>query len=186
MNITVKQLSPDLMDDYFSFFDHTAFCDNPDWSFCYCYFNQFPHDDKIWKNQKSTDNRNEVCNLIQNGRLNGYLAYFNGNVIGWCNTGPRIEMTTLPEYPEPDEHIIGFIVCFIVEKKYRRKGVAKTLLQEACVGFKKLGFQIVEAYPLKDANGEKENHFGPLSLYLTNGFDHYKDDEDTFVVRKYL
>ncbi len=186
MEIVIKRLTPAIINDFLSFFDNTAFSDNPDWSFCYCYFNQFPHDYKVWKHQKGEENRASVCQLINKGKMNGYLAYVEGNAVGWCNAGPRKEMTTLPEYIEPDEEKTGSIVCFVIQKKYRRKGIAKRLLIEACMGLQQEGFQIIEGYPLKDAKCEKEHHFGPLSLYLNHGFTQYKEDEDTIVVRKYL
>ena len=186
VKIDVRKLSPELLKDFLSFFDTNAFADNPNWSFCYCYFNQFPHDDMIWKEQEASDNRNSVCELIKTKKMNGYLAYHEEKVIGWCNAGPRTCMTTVPEYPEPDANSIGSIVCFIIDKKYRSKGIAKKLLQSAYSGLFQQGYSIVEAYPLKNMQGEKENHFGPLSMYLSSGFQLYKEDEDTIVVRKII
>ena len=38
MNIAIKALSLDLIDDFLYFFDEIAFTDNPEWSGCYCVF----------------------------------------------------------------------------------------------------------------------------------------------------
>ena len=185
LNIEIKKLSPHLLTDYLTFFDHHAFLDNPEWAFCYCHFNQFPHDELVWKDQTAENNRKAVCTKIQNGRMNGYLAYYQNNVVGWCNAGPRSGMTTVPEYPEPEEKNIGSIVCFVIDTKYRRMGIARQLLKTACAGLFSEGFTILEGYPLKDVAGEKENHFGPIALYLSAGFTPYNEDEDTIVMRKY-
>jgi GNAT superfamily N-acetyltransferase len=182
----IHELSPELLRDYLHFFDNNAFKDNPHWSYCYCYFNHFEHDSKVWKESKASDNRNAVCNLITIGKMNGYLAYYGERVIGWCSAGPRLNMTTLPEYIEPEEDQIGSIVCFLITKEFRKKGVAQLLLHAACNGFKKRGFKYAEGYPLKNVVGDKENHFGPYSLYMSYGFKLYKEDEDTIVVRKLL
>ncbi len=36
MNLTIKPLTPELMADYFDFFNNRAFTDNPPWGGCYC------------------------------------------------------------------------------------------------------------------------------------------------------
>ncbi len=185
-SLRIINLSPDTLEDFLNFFDQKAFADNPEWSFCYCYFNQFPHDDQIWKKQEGSANRKAVCSLINQGKMNGHLAYLDGQVVGWCNAGPRTSFTTVPEYIEPDEEIIGSIMCFIIRKEYRRCGIARRLLKAACMSFQEKGFKIIEAYPLNEVNGEKENHFGPLSLYLSSGFEEYREDDGAMVVRKVI
>ena len=41
MEIKIKSLEPELIDDFLYFFDNVAFTDNPDWSVCYCHFHHF-------------------------------------------------------------------------------------------------------------------------------------------------
>ena len=36
MNIEIKKLTADLLDDWLYFFDNTAFSDNDNWAGCYC------------------------------------------------------------------------------------------------------------------------------------------------------
>lgn len=39
MNIEIKKLTPELVDDFFRFFEHIAFPDHPEWGCgCYCCF----------------------------------------------------------------------------------------------------------------------------------------------------
>lgn len=185
-DIKISPLEPRKLPDFLTFFDKRAFADNPEWSFCYCQFPQFQHDDLVWKEQEASDNRETACNLIRQGKMNGFLAYHGDSVVGWCNAGPRISMTTVPEYIEPDEQKIGSIMCFVVEKAYRRQGISRKLLRAACKSFEEQGFTIIEAYPLIDAKSEKENHFGPLQMFLSAGFKEYREDDGVMVTRLYL
>jgi hypothetical protein len=44
------------------------------------------------------------------------------------------------------------------------------------------GLRVAEANPSRDANSDAENHFGPLSLYLSSGFSVVKEQADGLVV----
>jgi len=187
---TIRELTPDLLDDYLSFFDHDAFADNPKWGFCYCRLHHFPHSERKWCETTAEENRAAVTSLILGGDLRGYLAYSGGKPVGWCNAGPRVCMTTVPDYEEPEAGVIGSIMCFVIAKEHRRRGVARQLLDAACAGFGVRGFQIAEAYVLKGVQGDAMNYPGPLSMYLSAGFECYRecccDGDDTIVVRKRL
>ena len=43
--VEVRDLTPELLDDYLRFFDKDAFTDFPEWSDCYCGFYDTPGDD---------------------------------------------------------------------------------------------------------------------------------------------
>jgi ribosomal protein S18 acetylase RimI-like enzyme len=175
-----------LLDDYLNFFDNIAFVDNPHWSSCYCFFPQAPHETCVWKERTAEENRADVTQNIIKGKMNGYLAYDKNHPIGWCNAGPRVNMTITPDYDEPDADKIGAITCFIIAKEYRNKGVARLLLKTACEEFKMQGFNYVEGYPMKDVIGEAPNHWGPMDLYASEGFKKYAIEDDTIVMRKTL
>ena len=38
MNIEIKSLSPELINDYINYFDNIAFTDNKEWAGCYCLY----------------------------------------------------------------------------------------------------------------------------------------------------
>jgi len=187
---TIRELKPELLEDYLSFFDHDAFADNPDWGFCYCRLHHFPHGQRAWCETTAEENREAVIGLVRDGTLRGYLAYLGNKPVGWCNAGPRTRMTTTPDYDEPDAEAIGSIMCFVIAKEHRRKGIARRLLEAACAGFMAQGLTIAEAYVLKGARGDAMNYPGPLSMYLSAGFGRYRecccDGDDTIVVRKKL
>jgi GNAT superfamily N-acetyltransferase len=187
---TIRELTPELLDNYLSFFDHDAFADNPDWGFCYCRLHYFPHDQRDWRETTAEENREAVIGLILDGTLRGYLAYLGGKPVGWCNAGPRVRMTTTPDYDEPEAEAIGSIMCFVIAKEHRRKGIARRLLEAACEGFRARGLTIAEAYVLKAVQGDAMNYPGPLTMYLSAGFECYRecccDGDETIVVRKKL
>ena len=66
--------------------------------------------------------------------------------------------------------------------------VARRLLQAACTGFAEQGLTVAEGNPKPNATTEAANHFGPLELYLSEGFAHHRDDPEdgTVYMRKRL
>jgi GNAT superfamily N-acetyltransferase len=119
-----------------------------------------------------------ACERIQAGLMQGYLAYVDGSPVGWCNAAPRTLLHALDDEPIPDAAQVGSIVCFLVEPSHRGRGVAKRLLEAACEGLRKQGLRIAEGNPRNEATSNAENHFGPLSLYLSAGFTVHRTDND--------
>jgi len=70
----------------------------------------------------------------------------------------------------------------VVARDQRRTGVARALLDEACVMLREQGLRVAEANPSRNATSDAENHFGPLSLYLCSGFSVFKEQDDGLVV----
>jgi hypothetical protein len=90
-NIKIKKLSPDLANDYFNFFDNVAFSDHEDWSWCYCTYYHFDEDVEKKLDGTGKDGlRNEAKLLINENIIQGYLAYKEKNVVGWCNCGNKM------------------------------------------------------------------------------------------------
>ena len=44
------------------------------------------------------------------------------------------------------------------------------------------GLLVAEANPSRDATSDAQNHFGPLSLYLSSGFSIVREQDDGLVV----
>lgn len=183
---SIRELTPELLEDYLSFFDREAFADNPKWASCYCYFPHAPHATEEWHERTGEQNRAAVCRLIADGRMHGYLAYQGGKPIAWCNVGPRTRVTILDEVRDVDARTIASIVCFIVAKAHRGRGVARRLLEAVCAGLKNEGYEFIEAYPRKDAQDEASNHYGPLRMYRAAGFEVFAETGESVIVRKRL
>jgi GNAT superfamily N-acetyltransferase len=183
----IKALSPELQQDFLRFFDGTAFSDNPRWSSCYCQCFYEDHSVVKWSERTAPQNRAIACQRIQSRTMQGYLAYSEGTPVGWCNAAPRTLLHALDDEPTPDAEQVGAIICFLVEPGYRGQGVARHLLQAACDGLRAQGLRIAEANPRTASGSAAENHFGPLSLYMSAGFSVHREDEDGSVyVRRSL
>lgn len=197
MNIEIKILAPELINDYIDFFENIAFSDNPEWGGCYCVW--YHWNDLLDIERKKYELAGGTCfkrelaiRYIRDGILRGYLAYVDGSVVGWCNTNDKSNYSGLSKEKRPElwqntngEEKVKSIVCYTIAPNIRGKGIATQLLKRVCEDAKLYGYDFVEAYP---GAGEANVHsyHGPYSIYKKNGFSVYKDLGDEFVVRKYL
>jgi ribosomal protein S18 acetylase RimI-like enzyme len=181
-NLTIRRLTPELKEDFLQYFEGAAFADNPTWKSCYCQFHYVDHSAVNWGTRTAEENRVAACDRIACKRMQGLLAYRNGQVVGWCNAAPRALLDSFADEPIPDADQVGQITCFVVARDHRRTGVARALLDEACAMLRDQGLRVAEANPSRDAASDAENHFGPLSLYLSSGFSVFKEQDDGLVV----
>jgi GNAT superfamily N-acetyltransferase len=189
--LEVRELSPHLLPDWLSFFDHEAFTDNPEWARCYCLFYHADHSERDWGGRSAANNRAASTHLVAEGRMRGYLAYLDGRPVGWCQANQRASIPNIANDESlvidgPDKVGIGSIVCFVVAKPYRNLGVARRLLDAACADFLSLGLEIAEAYPRREATSDASNYHGPLQMFLDAGFSPYRELEKIVIVRRPL
>jgi len=187
-DITVLELTTGILNDFLEFFDHSAFCDNPSWSGCYCVYYHTDNQEE-WEKRTASENRDVAIRLIKEGRLQGLLAYLNKKPVGWCNAASRNSLPRLAisrDLRVEDAEGIGSIVCFVVAKPHRDRGIASRLLEAACDSFSARGFPFAEAYPLKHAESDAANFPGPLRMYLKQGFSVFRELDRYLIVRKPL
>jgi len=185
--VDVRPLSPSNLNDFLKFFDDSAFSDNPNWSSCYCQCFYEDHTKVMWRERTAEQNRARACERATLGEMQGYLAYPDGQPVGWCSAAPRHLFRAMDDEPTPDAEQVGAIVCFLVAPEHRGKSIARKLLDAACEGLRTQGVKVAEANPRSSANSPADNHFGPLRLYLSNGFHvHRTDDDGSVYVRKFL
>jgi GNAT superfamily N-acetyltransferase len=187
-SISVHPLVPERLQDWLRFFDHDAFADHREWSFCYCYCLHADESVMKWADRSAQDNRQAVIPLIQQRQLKGLLAYAVKRVVGWCHAAPGADIPALHDEPGAMEDGVGNIVCFVIAAPWRRKGVARRLLEGACNLLRSQGMSIAQAYPAKNAPDSAAMHFGPLTLYLDAGFQVWRDspEDPSFTVRRKL
>jgi GNAT superfamily N-acetyltransferase len=172
-----------------AYFDREAFKDNPDWSACYCQFYYHNAGDPRWEEISGEENRSLARENIQNARMQGYLAYSDGKVVGWCNAGPKTGYARLmsdERFCGADDALTVAIVCYVVDSCFRRQGIARALLQHACADARERGYVYVEAYPRLLEQSDAGHYHGPQRLYVGEGFKVYKDLETTCIMRLQL
>lgn len=183
---TIRELTPDLLDDFLRFFDRDAFTDNPEWADCYCMEPFFTGTDDEWDAPR---NRAAIRGLIRGRQAQGLLAYVEGRPVGWCNATPRPALTGYnrwPEYRTDDPERVGAIACFVIAPAFRRRGVARALLDAACDKFRRRGLAYAEGYPARAEASDAAAYHGPLALYLAAGFTPYREEEEFTIVRRAL
>jgi GNAT superfamily N-acetyltransferase len=81
----------------------------------------------------------------------GVVTYRDGEPVGWCNIGPRAEITRLARsrlIRPVDAVPVWSIVCVIVRAGHRGQGVSAPLLEGAVAYAASNGAPAVEAYPV--------------------------------------
>jgi ribosomal protein S18 acetylase RimI-like enzyme len=195
--LTVKRLIPARRDDYLRFFDHErgpAFADNPEWAKCYCHFYHVPKAVN-WPGLDGTANRAAMSARIDASEMDGFLAYAGDEVVGWLNAQPRSKlphcMARLGIPPPPQDVPVesgAYIVCFVIAPSWRRRGVARALLEGALESFRSRGIRVVDAFPFKagDSTTATDHYHGPPSLFRDAGFVVLAEHKTMTVMRKRL
>ncbi len=123
-------------------------------------------------------NRRTKRDLVARGRSHGILVYSDGAPVGWCAYGPREEFPRVDRgryykklgLPE-ERRKLWRIVCMVVDKDHRGKGVATVALQAALASIRRQGGGVVEAYPVVSKKGGSQSlWFGTVGMFEREGF----------------
>jgi ribosomal protein S18 acetylase RimI-like enzyme len=198
MNVEILKLTPDLAEDYVTFFDTTPHNEKHKMK-CYCVY---------WCNEESEDQnfsskkarREYAIQCIKGNKIQGYLAYREDKVVGWCNAntksdclkcmgwrgmnGPRKGF--LPTEEATPEIKVKSVFCFTIAPEMRRQGIASRLLARVCQDAAEAGFDFVEAYPDKEVTAKSEDFVGYAKMYEKMGFTVYHETNRKLVMRKPL
>jgi GNAT superfamily N-acetyltransferase len=106
----------------------------------------------------------------------GYVAYLDGVAVGWVGVGVRTETPRLVQsrtIPAIDDLPVWSIGCFRIRPGYRRRGVARALLDAVVDAARRAGAPGVEAYPI-DPEGRRvevgAGFVGIASMFDAAGF----------------
>jgi GNAT superfamily N-acetyltransferase len=89
----------------------------------------------------------------------GVVTYLDGEPVGWCNIGPRSEITRLAQSKlirPTDDLPVWSIVCVVVRSGLRRRGVTGHLLEGAVAYAASNGAPAVEAHPVDPGDGRMD------------------------------
>jgi GNAT superfamily N-acetyltransferase len=159
------------------------------WDFCWCMAMQRDRPTGVkceTRAEQGALNHEQKRDLLRAHRAHGVLVYADGEPVGWCQYGPPSELPVLDRprgrFAKPRDTGLPpedwRITCFVVAKKWRRKGVATTALRAALAAIGRRGGGIVEAYPLDPATADTwgpgtrvdYGHFGTVSMFEAAGF----------------
>ena len=194
MKLSTKELSGATWPDFLKLFSQ-----GNGWDHCFCVHCHRPRPlpKEQWlptRTLRAARNRQEQKKLIDKRCSHGILVYANGEPVGWCQYGPREELTRIDNMrtyrvpvPEIKPGKLWRITCFVVDRKYRRRGIAGVALAAALESIKRQGGGIVEAYPVANwedkSFGNMSTH-GTVSMFKKAGFKRVAPFGNTNVVMR--
>lgn len=129
---------------------------------CWCMY--WRQTSKEFNQKKGEGNRVALKRLVKGKNQIGIIAYEDKTPVGWIAFAPREEykrLETSRVLKVIDDKPVWSVVCFFVDKNYRRKGLTVELLNEAGKHAKKNGARILEGYPVDP----KTKDYAPVFAY---------------------
>jgi GNAT superfamily N-acetyltransferase len=129
-----------------------------------------------FEKQKGDGNRRAMKKIVDSGEVPGMLAYAEGRPIAWCSVGPRESFPVLDRsrvLKRVDERPVWSVVCFFIDKHFRRKGISAEILKGAVDYAGKKGAKIIEGYPIDPESKQMAEAFawvGLSSTFIEAGF----------------
>lgn len=171
MTLEIQPLTPKRIADLATLFDQGG---DPKWCWC-SYFRVRGRD---WTNSTPAQNRELLAAAARRRHHSpGLVAYDEDTVVGWVSLGPRedYERLAYSKVLAPlDEAPVWSIVCFVVGRKSRGRGVAGELLAAAIDYARERGATMLEAYPVEVPQGERiasaSAYHGTLGMFKRAGF----------------
>ena len=193
VQVDIKKLTPALAEEYIHFFDTTPHDTGKDEHKCYCvtWRSYDSYEEAHWFSSRE-ERREHALRYVKNGSIQGYLAYHDDTVVGWCNANANCRhcihyLQSFFPIEEPDENIkIQSIFCFVIAPDMQRKGIATQLVERVCKDAADDGFDFVEAYVNKNFTDTASDFRGPMELYKKCGFSVFAEQDDRAVMRKSL
>lgn len=140
--------------------------------------------------KKGEGNKIAFRKIIKSNEIPGIIAYYDKKPVGWCAVQPRefysrFERSRILK-PIDEKHVWS-VVCFFIDKKFRRNGITIELLKAAVNHAKNKGAKIVEGYPT-DPKKDMPAPFvytGLSSAFLKAGFKEAARRSETRPIMRY-
>lgn len=168
--IEVVPLTPERFKDLATLFKEGG---DPKW--CWCVYFRFRGRD--WSNSTAAGNRAALEELTERPLAPGLVAYQDDRVVGWVSLGPREDYDRLASskiLAPIDDTPVWSIVCFVVSRRARGRGVAAELLDAAIEFAREHGATTLEAYPVDTGGGRvpaANAYHGTLAMFERAGFE---------------
>jgi GNAT superfamily N-acetyltransferase len=167
--VDIHLLTPERVEDLAALFGEGGDPKN-----CWCAFWRVRG--SSWKGWTAEKNRPVVEGLAGRDPAPGLVAYADGRAVGWVSLGPREDFERLARskvLAPIDDRPVWSIVCFVVSRSVRGRGVARALLGAAVDYARDHGAATLEAYPVDPSRGRvpaASAFMGPMTMYEKAGF----------------
>jgi ribosomal protein S18 acetylase RimI-like enzyme len=178
-DLRIEVLTADRLDDLAGLFDQPG---DPKWCWCASF-----HIAGSVKARAREDNREVLTARTIEGPSPGLLGYRDGRVVAWVSVAPRASYRKLQNRDYRDVTVVGAthrgadadekrvwsIVCFVVDPRERRRGLARAMLAAAVEHARAAGATAVEAYaidPLGERIPNPIAYGGTRSMFEEAGF----------------
>jgi len=141
---------------------------------CWCMYWRMRRKD--YDAQRGSGTKKKMRNLINSGIVPGILAYDSDIPVGWCSVAPREDFSVLENsrvLQRIDDKPVWSIVCFFINKSYRKKGLSVELLNAAKTYVKNNKGKLIEGYPTEPKKSKTADAFvwtGLASAFRKAGF----------------
>lgn len=161
--IEIVPLTIDRFDDLADLFRST-----PVASMCWCMYWRLASSE--FSSRRVVELREALRNLAAGEPTPGLLAYLDGRAVGWISVGPRTDYARLERsrtIRPIDDQPVWSVVCFVVSRTARGRGVAGALLEAAVTYAGDHGARIVEGYPVDPGTATLPSGAGYTGLRST-------------------
>ena len=190
VEFSTKELSKDTWPDFERLFAKRGVVGDGWW--CWCTHHQIvsyslpENEQPRTRAERALRNRGKKKEFVESGCAHGILVYSEGEPVGWCQYGSRDELPFTDHTRRYQNLGLGKsqdpfwrITCFVVDEKYRGKGVATLALKSALDAIRKKGGGLVEAYPVsKTDQGSNYIYCGTVSMFEKFGFKEFSPFAD--------
>jgi GNAT superfamily N-acetyltransferase len=140
---------------------------------CWCMF--FRMRRKDFQSRKAAENKRDMKSLVESGAEPGLIAYVDGVPAAWVSLDRRENLPLLvhsTKIKPVDDKPVWSIVCFVVHKDFRRRGLMARLIEAAVDYIRVHGGTTAEAYPIEPDRPLKGDagYTGIASAFLAAGF----------------
>ena len=144
-DLKFKPLSKETWGDFEKLFGERGACGG-----CWCMSWRLKRSE--FDKNKGKGNKALMRKLVLKKKETGILAYIKHEPVGWCSVAPREDFLRLNNsrvLGKVDDNPVWSIVCFFIDKKYRRKDISTELLKAVISYCKKKKVKILEGYPIE-------------------------------------
>lgn len=159
----------------------TLFGEGGDPKWCWCMYWRLRARD--FSLSSAAANREGLQALADADPAPGLVAYSDGRLVGWVGLGPRSDFERLERsklLPRLDDRPAWSIVCFVVSRRARGRGVARALLAAAVEYARAHGAPAIEAYPAATEGrriASAAAYTGTASMFAAAGFGQVRPSE---------